>query len=88
VLFLPSKSPPKSASENPCKVRLLLLKDKYIFEVPFKYLNIHFTPSQCSFPGLDRNLLTTPTACAISGLVQIIAYIKLPSADAYGTLDM
>ena len=33
-------------------------------------------------------LLTTPTACAISGLVQTIAYIKLPTLDAYGTLDI
>ena len=33
-------------------------------------------------------LLTTPTACAISGLVQTIAYIKLPTAEAYGTSAM
>nr|GFB29724.1 retrovirus-related Pol polyprotein from transposon TNT 1-94 [Tanacetum cinerariifolium] len=32
--------------------------------------------------------LTTPTACAMSGLVQIIANIKLPTADAYGTRDI
>uniref|UniRef100_A0A0D3AJG8 Uncharacterized protein n=1 Tax=Brassica oleracea var. oleracea TaxID=109376 RepID=A0A0D3AJG8_BRAOL len=32
--------------------------------------------------------LTTPTACAMSGRVQIIANIKLPTADAYGTRDI
>ncbi|GKB11319.1 hypothetical protein Tco_0845242 [Tanacetum coccineum] len=31
---------------------------------------------------------TTPSACAISGLVQSIANIKLPTADAYGTRDI
>ena len=39
-------------------------------------------------PGSFMYLLTTPTACAISGLVQTIAHIKLPTTDAYGTLDI
>ncbi|RDX72048.1 hypothetical protein CR513_48528, partial [Mucuna pruriens] len=38
--------------------------------------------------GFPMNLLTTPTACAMSGLVQIMAYIRLPTADAYGTRDI
>jgi hypothetical protein len=33
-------------------------------------------------------MLTTPTALAISGLVQTIAYIKLPTVEEYGTLDI
>ena len=32
--------------------------------------------------------LTAPTACAMFGLVQIMANIKLPTADAYGTRDI
>ncbi|WMV10677.1 hypothetical protein MTR67_004062, partial [Solanum verrucosum] len=34
------------------------------------------------------HLLITPTACEISGLVQTIAYIKLPTTFTYGTLDI
>ena len=33
-------------------------------------------------------LLTTLAALVVSGLVQIIAYIKLLTADTYGTSDM
>ena len=32
--------------------------------------------------------LTAPTACAMYDLVHIIANIKLPTADAYGTRDI
>ena len=32
--------------------------------------------------------LTAPTACAMSSLVHIMANIKLPTADAYGTRDI
>ena len=32
--------------------------------------------------------LIAPTACAMSGLVHIIANIKLPTTDAYGTRDI
>src|ERR1700733_12907034 len=56
--------------------------------MPCKYLKTRFTATQCSFPGLDINLLNTPTACAMSGLVQTIAYIKLPTTLAYGTRDI
>ncbi|KAK4566651.1 hypothetical protein RGQ29_002779 [Quercus rubra] len=49
-------------------------------------VGIYLTASQCCFPGLLMNQLTTPTACAMSGLVHTIAYIKLPIAEAYGTL--
>jgi len=33
------------------------------------------------------NLLTTPTACVMSGLVHIIAFIRLSTTDALGTRD-
>ena len=32
--------------------------------------------------------LTTPTARAMSGLEQIMANIRLPTADVYGTRDI
>ena len=56
-----------------------------MFEVPFKYRSIYLTVFQCSLPGLLMNRITTPTAYPISGQVQTIAYIKLPTAEAYGT---
>ena len=34
------------------------------------------------------NLLTTQTTCEILGLVDTIAYIKFPTAFAYGTRDI
>ncbi|BAT96990.1 hypothetical protein VIGAN_09032700 [Vigna angularis var. angularis] len=52
------------------------------------YLRTLLTAFQCSSPGFAINLLTAPTACAMSGLVQIMAYIRLPTADAYGTRDI
>ena len=55
------------------------------FEVPFKYLSIHFIATQCSRPGLLIYQLTALIANAMSDLVQIIAYIKVPTTDAFGT---
>ena len=52
------------------------------------YLRILFTAFQCSPLGFAIYLLTAPTACAMSGLVQTMANIKLPTADAYGTRDI
>ncbi|KAL4614491.1 hypothetical protein ACB092_07G057900 [Castanea dentata] len=43
---------------------------------------IALAASQCCFPGLLMNLFTTPTTCAMSGLVHTITYIKLPIAEA------
>ena len=43
--------------------------------IPLKYMRIHFTAIQFSLPGLFIYLLTTPTACAIFGLVHTIACI-------------
>ena len=57
-------------------------KYKYALEVPLRYLRIHFPIVQCSLPRLERNRLITLTAWAISGLVQTVAYIKLPTAEA------
>ncbi|KAJ0824798.1 hypothetical protein HanRHA438_Chr17g0796321 [Helianthus annuus] len=51
-------------------------------------MRIHFTPAQWFLPGLAIYLLTTLTAYAISGLVQTMRYIKLPTVFAYGTLLM
>ena len=52
------------------------------------YLRILFIVFQCSLPGFAMYQLTALTACAISGLVQIIANIKLSIADAYSTRDI
>nr|GEX44625.1 zinc knuckle CX2CX4HX4C [Tanacetum cinerariifolium] len=38
--------------------------------------------------GFAMYRLTTPTACAKSSLLQIIANIKFPTVDAYGTRDI
>ena len=54
-------------------------------EVPLMYLRILLTVLQCSLPGSAINRLTNQTTCAIPDLVQIMAYIRLPIADAYGT---
>ena len=56
--------------------------------MPLRYRSTHFTADQCSFLGLAIYLLTTPTACEISGHVQTIAYIKVPTALAYGIRDI
>ncbi|KAL9388103.1 hypothetical protein Peur_018867 [Populus x canadensis] len=52
------------------------------------YLKILLIVFQCSLPGFAMYRLTAPTACAMSGLVHIMANIKLPTADAYGTRDI
>ena len=85
VDFLVSTSPAISASVYPHNRGLSSLKRKQILEVPLRYLRIHLTACQCSLPRLERNLVTTPTAWAISGLVHTIVYIKLLTADAYDT---
>ena len=59
-------------------------KHKVAFVVPLMYPRILLTILQCSLPGFAMNWLTVPTACAMSGLVQIIANIKLPTVDAIG----
>jgi len=45
---------------------------KLTLEVALRYFKIHFTAFQCSFPGLAKNLLTTPTACVMSGCVHTL----------------
>ena len=52
------------------------------------YLKIFFTIFQCSPPEFVMYRLTVPIACGMSGLVQIMANIKFPTADAYGTRDI
>ena len=53
---------------------------------PQRYHMIHFTVAECFFPGLVINLLTTLTVCAMSSLVHTMAYITLPTTEAYGTI--
>ena len=53
--------------------------------VPLKYQNTYFTSRQCSSSRFSMNLLTTPTACEMSGLVDTITYIKFPTIFSYGT---
>ena len=52
------------------------------------YLKILLIVFQCSQPGFAMYRLATPTACAMSGFVHIMANIKLPTADAYSTRDI
>ncbi|CAL0327707.1 unnamed protein product [Lupinus luteus] len=70
-----------SAFMYPINIGSSLPKHKHLLVVPLRYLNIHFSAFQCSIPGLDKNRLTTPTAWAISGPVQIMAYIRLPTTQ-------
>jgi hypothetical protein len=81
VIFLLSLSPAICESTYPCRTVYEPSKHNASVEVPLKYLRIHFTASQCSLPGLFIYMLTTPTACEICGLVQIITYIKLLIVD-------
>jgi hypothetical protein len=53
--------------------------------VTHKYLKNLFIVVQFYFLDFDIYLLKNPTACSMFGLVQTIAYIKLPTALAYGT---
>ena len=49
---------------------------------------ILLTTLQFSLPGSVINQLTTLTACVMSGLVHIMAYIRLSTADVYDTRDI
>lgn len=77
VLFMLSTSLPKSESTKPFNFTPVPLKQCVLFVVPLKYLMIHFTIYQRCLPGLLMYLLTTPTTCVMSDLVQTIAYIRL-----------
>ena len=57
---------------------------RHIPEVSFKYQSIHSTAFHCSLPGLLINRLTTLIAYLISSRIHTIAFIKLPTAEAYG----
>ena len=81
VLLLLSISPAISESTYPCRTRFEPPKHNDLVVVPLKYLRIHLTAFQCYLPRLFIYLLTTPTACAIYGLVLTIAYINLSIAD-------
>ena len=59
------------------------LNRRNMLKVPFRYRTIHLTTAICSLPVLLINRLTTPTAYSISVRVHIIAYMRLPTADAY-----
>jgi hypothetical protein len=49
------------------------------------YLKILLIVFQCFLPRFVMYQLTSPAARAMSSLVPIMANIKLPTADAYGT---
>jgi hypothetical protein len=49
------------------------------------YLKILLIVFQCSLPRFVVYQLTALAACAMSGLVPIMANIKLPTTDAYST---
>ena len=46
-----------------------------------------FTTCQCICPGLLVNLISLPTGKAISGLVHVMVYIKLPITLEYSSCD-
>jgi hypothetical protein len=52
------------------------------------YLKIILIVFQCSLPGFAMYRLTALTVCAMSGLVHIMANIKLSTTDAYVTRDI
>lgn len=62
-------------------------KHNATFETPLMYLRILLTIFQCSLFRFFMNQVTAPTTCAMSSLIQIIANIKFPIADAYGVQD-
>ncbi|CAL0323475.1 unnamed protein product [Lupinus luteus] len=70
-----------SAFVYPINIGSSLPQHKHLLVVPLVYLNIHLTAFQCPLPGLDKNLLTTPTAWVISDLIQIMTYIRLPTIE-------
>ena len=78
-------SPDMSESLKPLSIGFSTPYLRHTLEVPFKYQSIYFTAVQCSLPGLLMYRLTVSTANAMSGLVQTIAYIKLPTTEGYGT---
>jgi hypothetical protein len=78
VLLLLSLSLAISESTYPCRIMSEPSKHNVGVVVTLKYLRIYFSASQCSLPRLFIYLLTTPTTCAISSLVQTITYIKMP----------
>ena len=79
-----SASPDMSESVNPSSMGFPTPYLRHTPEVPFKYLSIDLTVAQCSHPRLLMYRLTIPTTNAMFGLVQAIAYIKLPIVEAYG----
>jgi len=81
VEFLESTSQAMSASVYPMNIGFSLPKPKHLLVVPLKYLNIHYTAFQYSSLGLDKNQLTTPSTLAISRLLQITTYIRLPTTE-------
>ena len=50
-------------------------------------IGILYTAWQCAWLGLLVYLLSFPTAKAISGLVQVITYIRHPITRAYSNWD-
>ena len=77
VLFLLSLSLAISTSAQTYRPKFDFLKYKVGSMIPCKYLRILFTASQCCFLKLLISLLATPTTCAISSLIHIIAYTRL-----------
>ena len=79
--FLLLMSPDIFESVYPSRIIFAPSKYRQYFEVPLRYLRIHFTSSKCSLPRLARNLLTTPITCAMSSLVHIKRNYTLCSAS-------
>ena len=88
LLLLLSLSPAIFSSTYHCRAIFEPRNHNFYFVVLLKYLIINLNSIECSFPILFIYLLTTLTACAISGLVHTISYIKLPTTDGYGTLHI
>ena len=68
VDFFFSMSHAMSESVYLFRIGFALSKYRQNSEVHLRYLMIQFTGSQCSLSGLARNLLKTPTTCAMRAL--------------------
>ena len=75
----------QSASQIPLKTISLPPWHNLKSKVPFKYLMMHFTATQCGGPDFNMNRLTVLTANAISALVVNIAYMRDPTVALCGT---
>jgi hypothetical protein len=59
-----------------------------IFIAPIRYLRSSFAALACEGPGCEMYLHIVPTACAISGLVQLTRYRRVPTTMRWGNSSL